>query len=373
MPAINLYHQEAITFLKLIKSFATCLSTGHDLSFNNSFTKFEKCFILDRNTKTEWKCNEKEFSFYISVLVNEKVVDYHPSFDCADQHIYIRLESDSFEELKEFVLKVFSTAKTPVGKISIYNCYRDDWYHSKDISVQSIDEIFIDQGIKESLIKRIDKFILDKERYEKLGRPYKLNLLFWGPPGCGKTSLAKALAKKYGKTMYYMSLSKELSDEKLISLVSDVKDDSVVLYEDIDSFFIDRESKEINVSFSALLNVLDGTCSNLNSVFNIITANHVGRFDPALLRPGRIDFIIKFDYPTKESIKNAFFELVKEPTQELFNDFYKAIKTFKLPMSCIVDHLFRNETDYLQNIDELISQHNLLNEIIDDKTEKMYT
>ena len=199
-------------------------------------------------------------------------------------------------------------------------------------------------------------------------------MLFTGVPGAGKTSLSKALALKYKRKLYCINLSKNLTDEDFTSLIQTVEPNSILLVEDIDSFFVDGQSTtDINISFSCLLNVLDGALSNINGLITILTINHPDRVDPALLRPGRIDYIVKFDYPSKNEIKMAFFDLVDNPTDESFKTFYTNIKSLKINMSGIIDYLFRHSSDYIEKINELNEQYDLLNEILNDKMAKMYT
>ena len=124
-----------------------------------------------------------------------------------------------------------------------------------------------------------------------------------------------------------------------------------------------RNALDINVSFSCLINILDGTMSKGNGNLLFITANNPQNMDKALLRPGRIDKIIKFDYPDKHIIKCAFDDLVDDLYKDLFETFYEKIKKLQLNMSSIIDYLFRNSDTFILNIDELSEQSKLRNDI----------
>ena len=124
-----------------------------------------------------------------------------------------------------------------------------------------------------------------------------------------------------------MNFNKNLTDSYMIDLVSEVKEKSIILYEDIDVFFTERHSHDVNVSFSCLINILDGTLSKGSGIINIITTNYPDKLDTALLRPGRIDKIINFDYPKKDEIKEAFVSLIEK--EDDFEDFYDHIKHLK--------------------------------------------
>jgi mitochondrial chaperone BCS1 len=73
---------------------------------------------------------------------------------------------------------------------------------------------------------------------------------------------------------------------------------SIVLLEDIDAAFPNREeSGEVqgiqhssDVTFSGLLNVLDGVAASEERLI-FMTTNHIERLDPALIRPGRVDYV----------------------------------------------------------------------------------
>lgn len=283
------------------------------------------------------------------------------------------IRNTDLNKLKTFVTKALTYNKPlEKQKIRIYYGKSQGYWDSFDsVYAQSMDKIFIDPDTKKGIVDHIDTFIKMHAKYVKYGRPYKLNLLLTGVPGSGKSSIVKALALKYNRPLYITGFSKGLTDESIIDLISNVKDNSILLFEDIDAFFIDRKPVDINLSFSCLINILDGALNKGNGIITILTANKPEDLDPAMIRPGRIDRIIKFDYPKKSEIEAVFRDLVGEDAN--FEIFYQKIKNQKINMSGIVDYLFRHGEDYIEQIDELLNNTTLIQEITNDKTNKLYS
>ena len=105
-----------------------------------------------------------------------------------------------------------------------------------------------------------------------------------------------------------MNLNSISDDIYLQRAFQDMKENSVLLIEDIDSVFTNRDNKESKVSFSSLLNCLDGVFYKHNSII-IMTTNHVDKLDPALIRTGRIDLKVSIDNPTEKEVSDflSFF------------------------------------------------------------------
>jgi chaperone BCS1 len=175
--------------------------------------------------------------------------------------------------------------------------WHDYWCKNKSYSGRSIEGVILQDNQLERLVNDATQFLSSEERYRALGIPYHRGYLFYGPPGTGKTSLASGLAKRLGMSIYLIHLA-EHNDKTLKMAMVSVPVNSMVLFEDIDvasgvskkrSDAPDSLKDAMGVSLSGLLNVLDGL-SAPNSVIFVMTTNHIDSIDPALLRPGRIDY-----------------------------------------------------------------------------------
>jgi len=319
----------------------------------------------------EWNDDENTFLIIIKEegnkpLVNAGVAQYF-------KRIYVKHKD--IEILRKFVNKSLIESK-PVekNKIKIFNSTgKGYWELNHSIYCQSFENIYIPDETKTLIISKIDKFMESKEKHIKYGIKYMLSFLLMGTMGSGKTSLVKAIAKKYKKAIYFLNFSKAITDEVLFELASSMKPDSILLVEDIDSFFTDRDPKNINISFSGFINIMDGVLSKGDGTIVFITANHPERIDSALIRPGRINMIIKFDYPKKPEIQKLFMDLIENATVQDFEIFYDKIKNKQITMSGIVNYLFTYTADYNDHINELLSQTSLFNSIVNDVTDKLYS
>ena len=211
--------------------------------------------------------------------------------------------------LKEFVDEVASCHRKRIGVTSSLYIYDEYWSRLDGYMPRLLDSVILEPGEKEQLVADIAKFKASKARYAQLGVPYHRGYLLYGPPGTGKTSLVSALAARFNMSIYAVNLN-EFNDRTLKSAVNDVPVSSVLLFEDIDCMQSgkarnlakqntnpsrnDGEKKEdalerLGVTLSGLLNVLDGFFAPENVLF-VMTTNRMESLDPALLRPGRIDY-----------------------------------------------------------------------------------
>ena len=180
------------------------------------------------------------------------------------------------------------------------------------------DQLFFSQ--KKRLIQMLDKL--------KCGELAKLSILLHGLPGCGKTSIIKALAQYMGYSIVEVKLSYLFNDDDLTKIFHDTSmqmsdgiyetvplNRRIYILEDVDaectiiherSSMASKDSAKedrINVkdfheyllqskllkgiTLSGILNVMDGVMEIHGSIV-VLTTNYVDRLDKALTRPGRI-------------------------------------------------------------------------------------
>jgi cell division protease FtsH len=163
--------------------------------------------------------------------------------------------------------------------------------------------------ILEVLTKR-DK-ATDAEDLARLEELIPRGMIFWGPPGTGKTYFAKAIAASIGAAITIVS-GPELkskwvgeSEENLRQIFHKARQSapSIIVFDEIDSFATARGtytgSGVEHSMVNQLLTEMDGFHKD-ELVFIVGTTNFVESLDPALLRPGRFEFHIHIPYPDDE-------------------------------------------------------------------------
>lgn len=290
------------------------------------------------------------------------------------QHDILYLASSSIEVLKKLIFdaKEAHEEKDP-NRISIFMRHGSHWSFGTFLHKRKIDSVFIPN--KNELMEDIRKFRSSEKDYLDWGIPYKRNYFFYGPPGTGKTSIITAIASEFNLNVHICSFSTDLDDSKFSKLMSSIRKNSILVLEDIDSLFRKREkSMNSQVSFSCILNTLDGL-QRKHGLLTFMTTNHKEELDEALTRPGRIDMSIKFDFATREQIKDMFENFL--PNQkEKFGAFYRKIEVRKISTAVLQKFLFEkrecvdilNEMDYLNN---LCSQYGS-NDTIGEKAMSIY-
>jgi chaperone BCS1 len=202
---------------------------------------------------------------------------------------------------------------------------RLEWREANVRPVRPLSTVDLAEDLKEDILKDVKRYLHPSTRlfYARRGIPYRRGYLLYGPPGTGKTSFSLALAGNFELDLYMVSLaSKNLDDAGLVTLFNALPTKCIVLLEDIDSAGINREiqnekeptnresqKKEKHpISLSGLLNTIDGAASQEGRIL-IMTSNTPETLDEALIRHGRIDKQIKFDYISRFDAKQLFIRM----------------------------------------------------------------
>ncbi len=214
------------------------------------------------------------------------------------------------------------------GKLKVWYNGRHQWitHSNMDLEkVQTLDHIFLPSNLKDEIVQQVDDFISFEDKYHVFGISHKFTFLLEGKAGMGKTSIARSIAHKYNRDIYILNLgNRNMEENDLIELFRDIETNSVLVMEDVDAFFTGRTTGNegtTGISFSTLINLLDGNLSVGNGLITFITTNHADKLDKALVRPGRIDKVIHFGDMTRDQFDLAWRTRVsseEEPDEELF-------------------------------------------------------
>lgn len=271
--------------------------------------------------------------------------------------IYVRYEKQgdvntylcvvSFQEIlmKENLVNIFTelinsqTAKNLIKtdkKIRIYTYCDGEWDNMK-CDARTTDTIFLPTITKDLVMSEMNKFMCFEKVFAENGIPYKKGFLFYGPPGTGKTSLVRALAYTYDIPIYIFDLNNgKINDENIASVINSISGvgNRFLLFEDISSSFADKEELKYQVrtditvdatsqletadkigtkldkrpinqkflTYSGLLNAIDGVCSGNSGTIFIMTTNHIEKLGDALIRPGRIDLCVNLTFCDRTQI-----------------------------------------------------------------------
>lgn len=168
------------------------------------------------------------------------------------------------------------------------------------------------------------------EMRQAFGKSMRGGLLLWGPPGCGKTFIAKAVAGELDANFYHVGLSDVLdmwigSSEKNITSIFEMARRNapcVLFLDEVDAIGQKRTQLRGGGSMRGVVNQLlqemDGANSDNEGVFILAATNHPWDIDSALLRPGRLDrtlLVLPPDLPAREAILGL--HLRGRPTEKL--------------------------------------------------------
>ncbi|KAM9977713.1 hypothetical protein ACTFIR_011585 [Dictyostelium discoideum] len=196
-----------------------------------------------------------------------------------------------------------------------------------------VDSVFLDENVSEKVVNDLTNFIHGKKWYTDTGVPYRRGYLLYGPPGSGKTSFILSMAGNFGKSISIMNMSKGIHDGNIHSIIQKCNKDTILVLEDIDAVFVKRKNNSAAgndvLTFSGLLNAIDGLASSDGRIL-MMTTNHLERLSPALIRPGRIDLKVKFDYASNHQIELMFKRFFDQKYHYLIDSINSNLKNHQI-------------------------------------------
>jgi SpoVK/Ycf46/Vps4 family AAA+-type ATPase len=213
------------------------------------------------------------------------------------------------QEMGDVVPPRFANSPEPV---------RGDEDRTFDIETSTV--TLADVGGMQEVKKRLEVSFLGPLKNPKLrtlfGKSLRGGLLLYGPPGCGKTFLARAVAGEMGAAFISLSITDVLnmwvgsSERNLHDLFDSARGHApcVLFLDEIDALGHKRSqlnSSSMRTVVNQLLTELDGVDGNNDGVFVLAATNAPWDIDSALRRPGRLDrtlLVLPPDKPARAAI-----------------------------------------------------------------------
>ncbi|EXJ89663.1 hypothetical protein A1O3_02730 [Capronia epimyces CBS 606.96] len=179
------------------------------------------------------------------------------------------------------------------GEIWVFNkgYWQKDPQLYQSITKARWEDVILDKSLKEDIIDTVQQFYDSQDQYSRLRVPWKRGIIFYGPPGNGKTISIKAtMHTLYNRdppvpTLYVKTLAGFGGPEYSIdSIFAKARQEApcYLVFEDLDSLVTDKVR-------SFFLNAVDGLSQN-EGILMVGSTNHLDRLDPGIAkRPSRFD------------------------------------------------------------------------------------
>ncbi|EQB60476.1 aaa family cdc48 subfamily [Vairimorpha apis BRL 01] len=198
---------------------------------------------------------------------------------------------------------------------------------NKQNSNITFDSIGSLDNVKEELKMSVIYPSMYPDRFKKLGITKPSGVLLYGPPGCGKTLLAKAVSNMSHCNFISVKGSELVSkyvgdsEKEIRNLFGRAKhlQPCVIFFDEIDSLCQKRSKSDFGVRIvNQILTLLDGI-EDRGDVYIIGATNRIESLDKALLRPGRFDKIINVPLPKLDGCLDIFKKVTHKLPIEQFD------------------------------------------------------
>lgn len=249
---------------------------------------------------------------------------------------------------------------------------------------------------KENLTEIVE-YLHDPDKYKEIGASMPKGILLVGPPGTGKTMLAKAVAGEANVPFFSMSGSEfvemfvGMGASKVRDLFKQAKEKApcIVFIDEIDAIGKKRDGQiggndEREQTLNQLLTEMDGFGGN-NGVIILAATNRPESLDPALLRPGRFDRRVPVELPDlkgREEILKVHARKIKVADNVDFNKIARmASGASGAELANIVNEAalravrdgrkFATQADLEESIEVVIAGYQKKNAILTDKEKRI--
>jgi SpoVK/Ycf46/Vps4 family AAA+-type ATPase len=302
-------------------------------------------FILDKQPTDGHKfllaeCYFKQKKYNLTEVILEELIESNESITYLELICLCYIDQDQMENALTTYQRI----------LEINNAYRNDEFENLfKVPVQDMDDEFTDddglsfikkpdinfenvggmERVKEEIDLKIIKPLLHKDLYKAYGKKIGGGILLYGPPGCGKTHIARATAGEIDANFINIGINDILdmwlgsSEKNLHEIFETARANTpcVIFIDEIDALGANRNDVNKTAGRTVInqfLSELDGIDSNNDGILVLGATNAPWYIDPAFRRPGRFDRII-FVAPPDDIAREAIFEieLKNKPTENI--------------------------------------------------------
>lgn len=226
---------------------------------------------------------------------------------------------DSGFEVSEVVPFDLHEVSVSTPEITYQNSAREHQENSKRYEARQQFELPGRPDLESFINEHIIDIIQNRERYKLFGIGFPSAIVLHGPPGCGKTYAVENLIDYLGWPSFQIGASSVASSyiHETSKKIADVFDQaiqnapSILVIDEMEAFLADRDMMDGHHRLEEVAEFLK--CipeATKNEVLIVAMTNRIDMIDPAILRRGRFDHIIKVDYASEAEVLSLLKKLL---------------------------------------------------------------